>query len=69
MRRGMGARAGRAGASPWSDLPETGRADEPPRSDLPLNRVLYIPFRIFAYSSKIVIAILVLIGSILAEGT
>ena len=66
----MGARAGRAGASPWSDLPETGRAEELPRSpDLPLNRVLYIPFRIFAYSSKIVIASLVLFGSILAEGT
>ena len=51
--------AGRAGDSPWSDLPVSGRAEVPPGSDLPLNRILYIPFSIFAYSSNIVIANLV----------
>ena len=65
----MGSRAGRAGVSPWSDLPVSGRATVPPRSALPLNRVLYIPFSIFAYSSNIVIASLVRINSILSEGT
>jgi hypothetical protein len=39
----------------------------PPGSGLPLNRILYIPFRIFAYSSNIVIANLVRIESMLAE--
>ena len=68
MKGGMGSRAGRAGDSPWSDLPVSGRAEVPPRSDLPLNRVLYIPFSIFAYSSNIVIANLVRIESMLAEG-
>ena len=56
MRGDMGSLAGRVGASPWSDLPESGRAEEPPRSDLPLNRILYIPFRIFAYSSNTEVA-------------
>ena len=69
MSGGMGSLAGRAGASPWSDLPVSGRAEVPPRSDLPLNRILYIPFSIFAYSSNIVIASLVRIDSTLAEGT
>ncbi len=55
--------AGRAGASSWSDLPVSGRAKVPPRSALPLNRVLYIPFSIFVYSSYIVIASLVRINS------
>ena len=32
------------GASSWSDLPVSGRVEVPPRSDLPLNRILYIPF-------------------------
>ena len=69
MRGDMGSRAGRAGASPWSDLPVSERAEVPPRSALSLNRVLYIPFSIFAYSSNIVIASLVRINSTLAEGT
>ena len=69
MRGGVGPLAGRAGVSPWSDLPVSGRAKVPPRSALPLNRVLYIPFSIFAYSSNIVIVSLVRINSILAEGT
>ena len=69
MRGGVGPLAGRAGTSPWSDLPVSGRAKVPPRSALPLNRVLYIPFSIFAYSSNIVIASLVRINSMLAEGT
>jgi len=64
----MGPLAGRAGASPWSDLPVSGRAEVPPRSALPLNRVLYMPFSIFVYSSNIVIASLVRINSTLAEG-
>jgi hypothetical protein len=34
-----------------------------------LKRILYIPFRIFAYSSNIVISNLVRIESMLAEGT
>ena len=55
MRGDMGSLAGRAGDSPWSDLPVSGRAEVPLRSALPLNRVLYIPFSIFAYSSNIVI--------------
>jgi hypothetical protein len=65
----MGSLAGRAGASPWSDLPVSGRAEVPPGSDLPLNRILYIPFSIFACSSKIVIANLVRIESMLVEET
>ena len=70
MRRGVGAPAGRTGASRRSDFSEIGRAEELPRSpDLPLNRILYMPFRTFAYSSKIIIASLVLIGSMLPEGT
>ena len=69
MRGGMGSRAGWDGVSSWSDLPVSGRAEVPPRSDLPLNRILYIPFSIFAYSSNIVIANLVRIESMLAEGT
>ena len=69
MRGGMGSLAGRAGATPWSDLPVSGRAEVSPRSDLPLNRILYIPFSIFAYSSNIVIASLVRMDSTLAEGT
>jgi hypothetical protein len=59
MRGGMGPLSGRAGDSPWSDLPVSGRAEVPPRSALPLNRVLYIPFSIFVYSSNIVITSLV----------
>jgi hypothetical protein len=69
MRGGMGSLPGRAGASPWSDLPVSGRAEVPPGSDLPLNRILYIPFSIFAYSSNIVIASLVRIESMFVEGT
>ena len=69
MRGGMGSRAGRAGASPWSDLTVSGRAEVSPRSALPLNRVLYMPFSIFVYSSNIVIASLVRINSTLVEGT
>jgi hypothetical protein len=65
----MGSRAGRAGVSPWSDLPVSERAEVPPRSALPLNRILYIPFSIFAYSSNMVIASFVRMGSKLAEGT
>ena len=61
--------AGQAGVSPWSDLPLAGRVEVFPWSDLPLNRILYIPFSIFAYSSTIVIASLVRIESMLAEGT
>ena len=41
----------------------------PPWSDLPLNRILYIPFNIFAYSSNIFIANLDLMDSMLAWGT
>ncbi len=67
MRGGIGSLSGRAGTSPWSDLPVSGRAEVPPGSGLPLNRILYIPFRIFAYSSNIVIANLVRIESMLAE--
>jgi hypothetical protein len=69
MRGGVGSLAGRAGVSPWSDFPVSGRAEVPPRSALPLNHVLYIPFSIFAYSSNIVISSLVRINSMLAEGT
>ena len=69
MTGGMGSRVGRAGVSSWSDLPVSGRAEVTPRSDLPLNRILYIPFSIFAYSSNIVMANLVRIESMLAEGT
>ena len=65
----MGPLAGRAGASPWSDLPVSGRVEVSPSSVLPLNRVLYIPFSIFVYSSNIVIGSLVRINSTLAEGT
>ena len=49
--------------------PKAGRVGLPPWSDLPLNRVLYIPFSIFAYSSNIFIASLDLMGSMLALGT
>ncbi len=69
IRGGVGPLAGWAGASPWSDLPVSGRAKVPPRSALPSNRVLYILFSIFAYSSNIVKASLVRINSILAEGS
>jgi hypothetical protein len=69
MRRDMGSRAGWGGSSSWSDLPVSGRDEVPPRSDLPLNRILYIPFSIFAYLSNIVIVSLVRIESILEEGT
>ncbi len=69
MRGGMGPLAGRAGASPWSDLPVSGRAEVPPRSVLPLNRVLYMSFSIFVYSSNNVIASLVRINSTLVGGT
>ncbi len=69
MRGGMESLVGRAGASPWSDLPVSGRTEVPPGSDLPLNRILYIHFSIFAYSSNIVMANLVRIESMLAEGT
>jgi hypothetical protein len=55
--------------TPGPDLPVSGRTEVPPGSGLPLNRILYIPFRIFAYSSNIVIANLVRIESILVEGT
>ena len=69
IRGGMGPKAGRAGVSPWSDLPLGGRAEVPPWSDLPLNRVLYIPFSIFANSRNTFIASFVRVGSTLAEGT
>jgi hypothetical protein len=65
MRGGMGSLVGRVGASPWSDLPVSGRAEVPPGSDLPLNRIPYIPFSIFVYSSNIVIDSLVRIESML----
>ena len=64
MRGGMGPLTGRAGVSPWSDLPVSGGAEVPPRSALPLNRVLYMPFSIFVYSSNIVITSLVRINSV-----
>ncbi len=69
MRGGVGPLTDRAGDSPWSDLPVSGRAKVPPRSVLPLNRVLYIPFSIFAYSSNIVISSLVRINCILHPRT
>jgi hypothetical protein len=69
MRGGIGSLSDRAGVSPWSELPVSGRAEVPPESGLPLNRILYIPFRIFAYSSNIVIVNLVRIESMFAEGT
>ncbi len=69
MRGGMGPLVGRSGDSPWSDLPVSGGAEVPPRSVLPLNRVLYIPFSIFSYSSNMVIGSLVRINSTLVEGT
>ena len=69
MRGGIGSLSGRTGASPWSELPVSGRAEVPPESGLPLKRILYIPFRICAYSSNIVIANLVRIESMFAEGT
>ena len=54
-RRGdVGPRAGRVGVPPWTDLPS--------------NRILYIPFSIFAYSSNIFIANLDLTDSMLAVG-
>jgi hypothetical protein len=65
----MGSLVGRVGVSLWSDLPVSGRAEVPTGSDLPLNRILYTPFSIFAYSSNIVIANLVRIESMIAEGT
>ena len=48
--------------------PKTGRVGVVPWSDLPLNRILCIPFSIFAYSSNIFITSLDLsrMGSILA---
>jgi hypothetical protein len=69
MRGGKGSLGGRAGASPWSDLPVSGQAEVPPGSDLPLNRILYIPFSIFVLSSNIVISNIVRIESMLVEGT
>jgi hypothetical protein len=69
MRGGMGSRAGWAGTSLWLDLPVSGRVEVPPGSDLPLNRILYIPFSIFVYSSNNVIANLVRSESMLVEGT
>ena len=51
----MDSKAGRVGVSPWSDLP--------------LNRILYIPLSIFAYSSNIFIASLDLMVSMLVLGT
>jgi hypothetical protein len=43
MRGGIGSLSGRAGASPWSDLPVSGRTGVPLGTVLPLNRILYIP--------------------------
>ena len=68
-RGGVGPHAGQAGASPWWDLPGAWRAEVPPWSDLPLDRILYIPFSIFAYSSNIFIANLDLMSSMRALGT
>ncbi len=47
----------------------SGRAEMLPRLDLPLNRIIYITFSIFAYSSNIVITSFVRMGSMIAEGT
>ena len=69
IRGGVDLQIGQAGVSPRSDLPLAGRTVVPPWSDLPLNRILYIPFSIFAYSSNIFIANFVRMGSTLAEGT
>ena len=57
IRGDEGHKAGRVGVgvSPWSDLP--------------LNRIRYIPFSIFAYSSNIFIASLDLMDSMLTLGT
>ena len=62
IRGGEGPQAGRAGVSPWSDLPLDERAMVPPWSDPPLNRILHIPFSIFACSSNIIIANFVRMG-------
>ena len=84
IRGGVVHQAGQAGVSPWSDLPLAGRsevppttsdlplagrAEVPPWSGLPLNRILYIPFSIFAYSSNIFITSFARMGSTLPEGT
>ncbi len=69
MRGGIRSLSGRTGATPWSEFPVSGRAEVPPESGLPLKRILYIPFRIFAYSSNIVMNNLVRIESMLTEGT
>ena len=66
---GDGPHTGRAGVSSWSDLPLDERSVVPPWSDLPLNRIQYIPLSIFAYSSNIVIANFVAMGSTFEEGT
>ena len=55
IRGDVGPRAGRVGVSSWSDIPS--------------NRILYIPFSIFLYSSNIFIANLDLMESMLALGT
>ena len=50
-------------------VPKAGRVGVPPWSDLPLNRILYISFSIFANSSNVFIASSDLMGSMLALGT
>ena len=50
-------------------VPKDGRVGVPPWSDLPLNRTLYIPFSIFAYSSNIFITSIDLMVSMLSLGT
>ena len=50
-------------------VPRVGRVGVTPWSDLPSNRILYIPLSIFAYSSNIFISDLDLIDSILTMGT
>ena len=56
IRGDEGHQVGQAGVSPWSDLSLAGRTEVSPWSGLPLNRILYIPFSIFVYSSNIFIA-------------
>ena len=50
IRGGMDPQAGQVGVSPRSDLPLAGWCVV----NLPLNRILYIPFSIFVYLSNIV---------------
>ena len=69
IRGGVGHPVGQTGVSPWSDLPLAGRAEVSPWSGLPLNRILYIPFSIFSYSSNIFIASFAWMNSTLVEGT